>query len=119
MFDLDLVQGRVAPRAEMGMAFGFRARLVLKLQQGIGRLGARSRHDGFQLAGFQPQAVALLTEINFQVPEMQDKQRDITFWTDASHVVQNLVRNDGASGADASSTSRVTTISGSRSFITR
>jgi hypothetical protein len=71
------------------------------------------------LAGIQPQAAALMTKIDVEVPEMQDKQRDITFWTDASHVVQNLVRNDGASGADASSTSRVTTVSGSRSFITR
>jgi hypothetical protein len=119
VFDLDLVQSGIATGAKVRTAFGFRARLVLKFQQAIGGLRARSRHDGFQLAGVEPETAALMAEIDVKVPEMQDEQRDITFWTDASHVMQNLVRNDGARGVCASSTSRVTTVSGSRTFIIR
>jgi hypothetical protein len=105
VLDLNLVQGGVATRAEMRMALGFYARLVLKFQEGIGGLRARALHDGFQLARVEPETVALMTEINVEVPEVQDEQRDITLWANAFHASPRAY--DGACGSDASSTSRI------------
>ncbi len=42
VFDLNLVKGGVATRAQVRTTFWFRARLLLEFQQGIGRLRAGS-----------------------------------------------------------------------------
>ena len=80
-------------------------RLAVGISTGDRSFERRGRHNGFQFAGIEPQATAVMTEINVEVPEMQDEQRDITFWTDASHAWPPVY--DGVRGVDASSTSRV------------
>jgi hypothetical protein len=117
VFDLNLVQGDVATGAKMRVVSRLCAGLLLEFQQGIGRLRAGSRHNGFQLAGLEPETTALMTEINVEIPKMQDEQWDITLWADASHTRPR--GHDGACEVDASSTSRVATVSGSGVFILR
>jgi hypothetical protein len=113
VFDLNLMQRGIAPRAKMGAAFRFGTRLVLEFQQRIGGLRAGAFHDGFQFARIEPESAAPMTEIDVEIPKMQDKQGHITFWTDAFHA-KPRAGNDGASGAEASSTSRI-----ARSVVTR
>jgi hypothetical protein len=105
VFDLNLVQRGVAPRTQMRTALWFHARLVLEFQQWIGGRRARALHDGFQLARREPESAALMAEMDFEVPEMQDEQGHITFWTDASHTRPRV--HDGACEVNASSTSRI------------
>ena len=83
--DLNLVQGGIAARTKVRAAFRLRARLLLEFQEGIARLGARLLHERLQLTGIEPQSVAALADIDFDILEMQDEEREVAFWADAYH----------------------------------
>jgi hypothetical protein len=73
VFELDFAQGRIAARAKMGMILRFDARLVQEFQQGTSGLRARAFHDRLQFARLKPYTAAAMTEIDFEVAEMQDE----------------------------------------------
>jgi len=74
---------------------GQRAELLLKVEQGIVGSRARALEEGFQFARIQPQSVATVAEIDFDVLEMQDEKRDIALWANSDHNrVVPLARDD-------------------------
>jgi hypothetical protein len=73
-------------------------------------------HERFQFAGIEPQALAVVTEINLDILEVQDKKRNIAFWANASHGSASR-RDDGVGAVEASSTSRVLPSLGFWTFI--
>lgn len=116
MFYLNLVQGGIAARAEVRATTGLNAGLLLEFQEGIACVCAGLLHERFEFAGIEPEAVTVVAEIDFDILEVEDKQRDIAFWANTDHSGASLC-DDGASAVEASSTSRVRPLFGFCTFI--
>ncbi len=85
VFHPNFVQRGIAARAELRATLRLNAGLLLEFQQRIIRRGACLPHERFQFARIEPQPATALAEIDFNILEMEDKERDIAFWTDAYH----------------------------------
>jgi len=81
-------------------------------------VGVRSGllHERFEFAGIEPQSAAVIAEIDLDILEVEDKERDIAFWANTNHRGASI-RDDGAGTVEASSTSQVLPSFGLGGFI--
>jgi hypothetical protein len=42
-------------------------------------------HERLEFVGIEPQALAVIAEIDFDILEVEDKKRDIAFWANSNH----------------------------------
>jgi hypothetical protein len=64
---------------------GLNAALLLEFQQGIVCVRAGLQHKRFEFAGIEPEAVTVVAEIDLDILEVQDEERDIAFWANSDH----------------------------------